>query len=371
MLRECRLLVLGIALLLASCGGSDEREAASERARGRAGERQALGAEDVAFGSSLAQIRGHHLASLELYRAGNTTGALVHAGHPIEEILASVRSELQTHYASVAKSLEQALQAPAEHIRQGVSVQALQRTYDRAASVTRLAESSIVGDLARSSEYKASVIAALVGVSEHEYEEAVGEGETVKFLDEYQDAYGFLNEAQKLYVALGSEVQQASPEAADEIGRAFARLNKALPSTRPPDKLTSLPEVQSAAGLIARNLTQALDALPVEEADPDEAAAQIEQLLDQVLTAYSQGEVDRAEELTAEAYLQHYEDIEVAVISKAPDVNDQLEPLLGSELRKKIQEKAPESEIEALVARAKQLLREGLGALKEGARAAS
>ncbi len=371
MLRRCGLLVLGVALLLASCGGSDEREAAREQRRGRVAESRTFGAEEVTFGSLLAQIRGHHLASLELYEAGNTSAALVHAGHPIEEILASARSELQRHYASVAKSLEQALQAPARQIRQGVSAETLRSTYERAASVTRLAESSIVGDMASSREYRASVIAALIAVSGHEYEEAVGAANNVKLLEEYQDAYAFAKEAERLYRELDSEVEQASPELADEIQRAYGILDKALPSTTPPDRIASAADVQAATGVIARNLAQALNALPVEEVEPDEVGAQIEQLLQQTLTAYAEGDVDRAEELAAEAYLQHYEEIEVRIIAEAPQVNEQLEPLLGEELRKKIQERAPESEIEALVTHAKQLLREGLRALKETAPAGS
>lgn len=61
--------------------------------------------EAVGFGEALAQIRGHHLVSFDLYGAGDEKGAAVHAGHPIAEILDSVRSELEEHDPQVGEDL--------------------------------------------------------------------------------------------------------------------------------------------------------------------------------------------------------------------------------------------------------------------------
>ena len=100
--------------------------------------------------------------------------------------------------------------------------------------------------------------------------------------------------------------------------------------------------------------------------EPAEVGAEIEKLLTEVVAAYRAGDPEKAGELAAEAYLENYEVIEAEVIELAPDVNQQLEPLLGAELRKRIREGAPPSDIAALVARAEKLLGRALEALEHG-----
>ena len=84
------------------------------------------------------------------------------------------------------------------------------------------------------------------------------------------------------------------------------------------------------------------------------------------METYEAGDADAAAELSAEAYLENYEVIEAGVIDAAPDVNEELEPLLGADLRKEILAGAPVEDVEAMVERAKTLLAKPLKAL-EGA----
>ena len=76
------------------------------------------------------------------------------------------------------------------------------------------------------------------------------------------------------------------------------------------------------------------------------------------------GDRAAAAELAAEAYLEHYEVIEGAVIAAAPDINTELEPLLGAELRRQINEGATLEEIQTMVDRAKDLLGQAIEALE-------
>ena len=62
---------------------------------------------------------------------------------------------------------------------------------------------------------------------------------------------------------------------------------------------------------------------------------------------------EAAAELAAVAYLENYEIIEGAVIAAAPEINEELEPLLGADLRAAISEGAEVSEIEAMADRAR------------------
>ena len=99
------------------------------------------------------------------------------------------------------------------------------------------------------------------------------------------------------------------------------------------------------------------------EADPTETVAEIKRLLDEILTTYEEGDAEAAAELSAEAYLENYEHIEDAVIDAAPEVNEELETLLGADLRQEISDGAPIEEIEQMVTRARELLDDALAAI--------
>jgi hypothetical protein len=320
--------------------------------------------EAIAFGEALAQIRGHHLVSLMLYRAGDQKGAAVHAGHPIAEILASVRGELDEQGGSLGADLEDALQAGASAVADRRPPEELARIYERAASVTHRAEEAVV-DGSEDPAYGGSVVAALLTTAGHEYEEAVGKS-GVRLVVEYQDAYAFVREAVRLYRDIEADVRSAAPEEADEIEEAFDRLRGAVSSPRPPADPVDVLDVESSAELIGHELEETVGAVPGVVSDPNDVAAEIEDLLDEVIESYEAGDAAAAAELSAEAYLENYEVIEAEVIDKAPEINNELEPLLGAELRRRIDEGAPVSEIRQMVARAKELLSQAIEQLEEG-----
>jgi hypothetical protein len=104
---------------------------------------------------------------------------------------------------------------------------------------------------------------------------------------------------------------------------------------------------------------------PAAKTDATATGAKIEQLLDEAAASYDPAQPERAGELVADAYVENYEHIEDAVKDAAPKVNEQLEPLMGAELRKQIREGVPVAEIRAMVARAKGLLAQGVSAVEE------
>jgi hypothetical protein len=117
--------------------------------------------------------------------------------------------------------------------------------------------------------------------------------------------------------------------------------------------------------LIAHELEEVVGALPIGEVDPAAEGEAIVSLLDQVVALVESGEREQAAELVAEVYLEHYEVIEAGVIAAAPDINAELEPLLGAGLRQQIRDGAPLEEIQTSVARAKELLGQALEALEQ------
>jgi hypothetical protein len=320
-------------------------------------------AEAVSFGESLAQIRGHHRVSLELYRAGDQEGAALHAGHPIAEIQASMQGELTEAGSESADDLEKALADGAGAIAQGATPAELEAAYSRAAELTDFALDEVVGPDASDTSYRASVIASLLVTAGHEYEEAVG-GTGIRLLAEYQDGYAFIREARGMYEVIASEVETASNVEAEEIQKAFDRLEGFLPTPIPPKQIADVLDIQSETDLIGHELEETVGAVPVQESDPEDIVAEIESLLDEIVETYDAGDPNAAAELAAEAYLENYEVIEAGVIAAAPEVNAELEPLLGAELRRQITGGASTSEVEAMVERAKELLGKALDALE-------
>lgn len=352
-------LVLLVPLFLLSCGDLDGDAGNS----GAAASEDPAGAEAIGFGEALAQIRGHHLVSLELYEEGDKKGAAVHAGHPIAEILDSVRSELEEHDPQVGQDLADALEAGATAVAENKSASEVADAYEQAAAATDRALTAVVGSNSDTPSYKGSVISAVLSTAGHEYDEAVGD-EGIRLLAEYQDGYAFVQEARRLYQEVAGDVEAASLEEAEEIDEAFEVLETALPSPRPPKQPADVLDVVSAAELIGHELEETVGAEPVVESDPEEIVAEIEELLDEIVATYEAGDPDAAAELSAEAYLENYELIEAEVIEQAPDVNEELEPLLGADLRRRISAGAPADEIKEMVKRAKELLVQALEALE-------
>ena len=360
-----RLITAGAAalLLLGACGGdpSDTNDVTSEG--GDPGSTSSLDLEQVTIAEQIAQIRGHHRVALELFQAGDTKGAAVHAAHPIEELLAALSAELDEHGGDKA-ALEKKLVAVRTLVAEEGSPEDLTAAIDAAAEESLVAADALIDD-PEDPAFVGSTVAQLLGTVAHEYEEAVGD-DGIELLPEYQDGYAFLLEARSLYEQIEADIRADEPEEAEEIEEAFDVLSNAFPSAQPPKELTSEEDVEVAASLIGHELEETVGAELATVSDPEEIVEHIEELLDEISEQYEAGDPDAAAELAAEAYLENYEVIEADVIELAPDVNEELEPLLGAELRRQIDEGASQEDIDSMIARAKELLQEALHAIEGG-----
>lgn len=335
-----------LAALATACG----RQAASPKA-----EQAQLTVEEVTFGAQIAQARGHHLISIELLEAGDRTKAVSHASHPVEEVLPAIEGELKERDSAAAAALRTALQAVSDTAVKGADADELASSMDTAREALDRAERAVVGELQDSARYRGSVVASLLSTAAHEYEEAVKDGRIAELL-EYQDGYAFIRVARLLFDEIADEVRKADAEDAEKAVAAFAALEQALPGPQPPATAAAAEDVERNALLIGHELEETVRALAVVEVDPEEAFAQIETRLGEILAAYGQGKRDEAAELAAKTYLESYEPIEADVIRLAPDVNSELEPILGAGIRAKIKERVPASELKALIEQARVLL---------------
>lgn len=349
------LMLLGVA-----CGDPEESSSPGSSVN----ENASFDAEVVGVGELLAQVHGHHHAALELYGEGDQTGALVHAAHPGYEILPSVIPDISEADPDAADELEATVEETRQLVEDGAEISEIEAAIEAAGAATDAARAAVAGDSDDDPGYQGSVIAALLTTSGNEYEGALVGTKEVRNLPEYQDGYAFVVEAKRMYDAIRAEVEAASADEAEKIDVAFETLAAAFPSVSPPKTLTSLVDVKAATELIGHELEETVGALPAVQSDPPEVVAEINVLLDELVAAYEAGDAEEAAELSAEAYLEHYEVIEAAVIEAAEDVNAELEPLLGAELRTQIQAGASVDDINAMVERIRELLDDALAPLE-------
>jgi len=351
-------------LVLAACGGTESGTGTDGQTTEQT-EHVAVGlnAEQISLAEALAQVRGHHRVALELYTADDAKNAAIHALHPIAELLPALRGELDEHGGDAA-AFEASLAAVEAAVTEGAPVGDLRKAIDDAIAETDVALDALVED-AEDPAFVGSVVAALLNTVAHEYDEAVGD-DGIDLLAEYQDGYAFLQEADDMYNELRAGIESEEPEEAEEIEEAFGVLANAFPTVAAPTEPVAVEDIEAAAALIGHELEEVVGAQLAEESDPPETVARIEELLGEISEAYAAGEVDEASELAAEAYLENYEVIEADVIELAPEINEELEPLLGAELRRQMDEGASPEEIDEMIARAKVLLNDALAAI-EGA----
>jgi hypothetical protein len=313
-----------------------------------------LTSEQITFGEQLAQILGHHLVAVELYEAGDEKGAATHTGHPVEELLDSVNSKVEGEDDELAAALGDSLRNASTVVADGGEVSELEDAVDETAELVADAEDAVIDD-ADSVAYRASVVAALLSTITHEYEEAVQDGK-VELLAEYQDAYAFLQVVKDEYDGISDDVEEAGAEEAAEIEEDLEALDEAIPAVEPPSSPVAHEEVSTPASHAAHELEETVDAVVLEEVDAEAAFDNIERLLGEILETYEAGDTDEAAELAAEAYLENYELIEADVIELAPDVNAELEPILGSRLRQSIRDDIALDELTEMVEQARRLL---------------
>ena len=358
--RTVAMLLLVLALVAGACAEPEDDTPAAGDEVAAEGETSDVDAEAVSVGEALAQIRGHHRAAIELYGAEDVDGALAHAHHPIEELLDVVSGELEEHGGD-PEALSASLDAVVAAIESGGDVSEIVAPVEEARTLTEEQFDTFAGEVDVALE--GSVVSALLATVAHEYAEAVGE-DGIELVLEYQDGYAFSLEAKDLYARVRADVEKASAEEAEEIEEAWGVLEQAFASVTPPEDPMAVEDVEAATALIGHELEETIGALATEEADHDEVVAEIEELLAEIEETYAAGEADVAAELSAEAYLENYEVIEADIIELAPEINEELEPLLGAELRRQIQAGASEDEIAAMIERAEELLQEALAALE-------
>ncbi len=174
-------------------------------------------------------IRGHLLVGGELVEAGRWADALPHFLHPEEEIYGSLRDDLKTFkiapFQVALKSLSQTVKAK--------NKEAYARA--RAAVEERLnaAEAAVRATEENGTYFTLETILEVLQQASDEYGEALGKGRIANVV-EYQDARGFVMEADRLAGTVMKDVEAKNADAAKVIRASLDELKAAFPSVSPP-----------------------------------------------------------------------------------------------------------------------------------------
>jgi DNA repair exonuclease SbcCD ATPase subunit len=93
-----------------------------------------------------------------------------------------------------------------------------------------------------------------------------------------------------------------------------------------------------------------------EDTTPADAAAEIDtikSMLDDALAKYKAGDTEAAEETVGDAYLEHFEEVEHPLEEVDEELMEDLEHTISTDIRTKMKNGAPASEIEQLIEQTK------------------
>jgi hypothetical protein len=189
----------------------------------------------VEFVSNIEQIRGHLNQAVANKEAGNNTLAEAHTLHPIEEIYSSIEEQL----ANQNSTLNQTLSAALQNLASSVAGATLEEFHSQTHSINALLNNSVqavvpTSEFNNNPAFNASVVARLLDIAGHEYEEAVANG-TIVLVVEYQDAQAFIDRAESVFGSSASRIDQSMAPELQEVNEFFSNLNGAVTNKDQPE----------------------------------------------------------------------------------------------------------------------------------------
>jgi hypothetical protein len=185
---------------------------------------------ELAFAVRTALLRGHLLVGDELVRQQQWNAALPHFLHPTEELYGDIQGELADYNVPPFDAALRALAQVVKTRKGGADyAKALKRVNDALAAAD-------AGMKARQSNWSGFVVEAAVETlkaASGEYQEAIVGGKIAKPV-EYQDARGFVWEAERMIESVAADLQRQNAPALREVRAGMAELKLAFPSPMPP-----------------------------------------------------------------------------------------------------------------------------------------
>jgi hypothetical protein len=185
---------------------------------------------ELAFAARIALLRGHLLIGDELVKQQQWNAALPHFLHPGEEIYGDIKDQLADYKVPPFEAALKTLAAAVKAKKGGNEyTKALKAVNDALAAAD-------AGMKAKQSNWPGFVVEAAVEAlktAAGEYQAAIVGGRITKPV-EYQDARGFILQAERMIESVAPDLQKKDPAALQDLRTALAELRKAFPSPMPP-----------------------------------------------------------------------------------------------------------------------------------------
>jgi hypothetical protein len=212
--------------------GAKAKKGGGEGGEGEGGERggSAKLAPDLDFALRIAQMRGHLLVGDELVKEGQWNAAYPHFRHPTEELYGPIRGRLKDYKTPPFDAALKVLANVVKSKKGGDDYDRAMRAVDDAlATADRALKDKQVSWDSFTVETALEVLKSATG----EYEEAIVKGRIAKPV-EYQDARGFVWQAERMIRAVAPALESKDADALRQVREVLASLKKTWPAAMPP-----------------------------------------------------------------------------------------------------------------------------------------
>jgi hypothetical protein len=268
----------------------------------------------------LDEMRGHLLASLQLWQAGSFEQASVHAAHPAQELLPALAGDLR--HACLLDGLTKALTGYFELSSGPGDAGKHDAAHNAILSMLDQASATLIPAQARSDPaFNFRVIAALLSDVQKEYAESFKDGKIAQ-LPEYQDSVGFYQAARARYDSIKAAL---APELAQSLDANWTTLSAALQTVKAPDQPADPSAISGAVDSLIKAGAKALNVSVETKLTPLEYLNNAQRALQEAMELYEKGDKDEAYEEAASAYLEQFENAEPALMAKDKELMETIE----------------------------------------------
>jgi hypothetical protein len=218
-------------IVIAQHGGHEQPDPKKEAGEGNEGKGLANLPPELAFAARIALLRGHLLVGDELVRQQQWNAALPHFLHPGEEIYADIKDQLADYNVPPFDAALKTLSDVVKRKRGGD---------DYAKTLKAVNDALVAADAGMKAKQKDNwpgfVVEAAVEAlktATGEYQQAVVGGKIAKPV-EYQDARGFIFQADRMIESVAPDLQKKDATALAQVRAGLTELKKAFPSAMPP-----------------------------------------------------------------------------------------------------------------------------------------
>jgi len=175
-------------------------------------------------------MRGHLLVGDQLVKEGQWAAALPHFLHPVEELYGGVRKQLKDYKTP---PFEAALKLLSNVVKRKKGGEDYDKAFKAVEDALAAADAGLKEKQKNWQGFSVETALELLKSSTGEYEEAIVKGRIAKPV-EYQDARGFVWQAEKMIESVASGLEKKDAEAFKHVRDALADLKKAFPTAMPP-----------------------------------------------------------------------------------------------------------------------------------------